>query len=1324
MARVRQILRLAAWCGLAAAVALRADPPRLVKTIDRNWTFQYFPQPAAQLAPAAPGYDDRRWPAIALPHTWSTYETTGDVHPFIENASERDDSYWWYGWGWYRKHFTIARTLAGRRIYVEFDGVQKYARVYLNGAYLGDHRGGYTGFSFDLTDHVVFGADNVLSVEVSNRRDDPFGGIPPMTAGNFDVYGGIYRDVRLVVTDPLHIPYQGSAEHEGGTFVTTPSVSHASATVAVRTWVENDFPGDRQCRLVSVLLDPSGAELSRVAAAATIAPGSIHEFSQVFPEVVRPRLWSPDTPVLYTVRSEVWRDGRIVDAYASPFGIRWFRWDYARKRMVLNGHDILLRGMNRHEEYPWLGQAIPKWLQDRDLRDMRYNLGLNFQRTVHYPNDPHVYDLCDRLGFMLIEEQPNIKDIAFGRAIQHEDLVEAIRRDRNHPSILIWSMGNETDHPADSAWARQEDPTRIIYMRRAENGGRYIQLTDKSLPIENLLRCTVRGWYDRDDHVFGPEGPNPSSSQVTGTEEWQYRKCIDSRRMLHQNVVVWLYADHGCERNYLDSPLRDINPKGWTDAYRFPKFVYYLWEANFGPRPMVYIHPTYWRPRYLGQVRDILVDSNCPSVELFLDGRSLGVRHPSDANVHSVVFPGVRVTRGTLVATGRRGAVQVSYREPMAGPAARLVVTATPATIVADRSGISVVSLDIVDAAGDHVYGAHPPLTWSVAGPAKLVGPSVYVTDTNLNGAHSGTMYIDAPVSNLVRSGATPGAIIVRVSAPGFEPAEVRIAAVAPPKDDVPGIITPPLADVGRVPVRRDPDFQPAILPSKAHALGEIQHDYHFPAPSLDACRHELEAFVLQRNPQADEFSAGYREFIEELAREMYNRGGELVADDYNFDVRAFNERVAAAKEAKADRRRRRQPAPPPPVSSAQLDRWRSEIRANFFVPTPLPPLDARVHRRFSPAAGVTAEAVTYSTEFGLRVPAILYLPSPLPAGRLPGFVVVNGHGGDKYSWYSFYAGILYARAGMAVLTYDQIGEGERNVDRKSGTRAHDRIGGGAPMARRLCGLMITDAMQAAAYLASRPEVDPSRIGIGGYSLGSFVVALTGAVDTRVRAAVEVGGGNLDGPGGYWDRSGKPMCQSLPYRSLDFLGDRPAVIYALHAQRGPTLIWNGRQDTVVGMTRTQEPFFEDLRRRVAALRGTSAGLFDYGFTPARASASDPDRLIPASHRPYFLSKPVALWLDRKLHFARWTEQDIAAAPEVVVGAWARAHAVAIDRLYDTPEREAGLLALDADVPGYTRDELSVFTPEAWRRRKARFILETWVARAEASLPRPTVPAAK
>lgn len=389
-------------------------------------------------------------------------------------------------------------------------------------------------------------------------------------------------------------------------------------------------------------------------------------------------------------------------------------------------------------------------------------------------------------------------------------------------------------------------------------------------------------------------------------------------------------------------------------------------------------------------------------------------------------------------------------------------------------------------------------------------------------------------------------------------------------------------------------------------------------------------------------------------------------------------------------------------VTPSQEQEWRRLIRTTLFVPDPLPPLAAAVHGRFEPEPGVVAERVTYGTQFGMRVPAILYRPKA-PKGRIPALIVVNGHGGDKYTWYAFYTGILYVRAGAAVLTYDPAGEGERNINRSSGTRAHDRVEPPAELAQRLAGLMMTDLMQAVSYLRERPEIDPRRIAATGYSLGSFVVSLTGAMDTRLRACIPVGGGNLDGPGEYWDGT-KPMCVGTPYRSLMVLGDRPAVLYALHASRGPTLVFNGTADDVVAIPTHLEPFFEGVRERVARLRGTRQGIFETGWEPE------------TSHRPYFVTRPIVLWLERQLDLPNWSEQEIRRMPETHISEWAAANGVPLDPLYATEKREGGTRALGTRVPALTRDQLSVFSPQEWARRKAGMIHESWLQQAKARIP--------
>ena len=327
------------------------------------------------------------------------------------------------------------------------------------------------------------------------------------------------------------------------------------------------------------------------------------------------------------------------------------------------------------------------------------------------------------------------------------------------------------------------------------------------------------------------------------------------------------------------------------------------------------------------------------------------------------------------------------------------------------------------------------------------------------------------------------------------------------------------------------------------------------------------------------------------------------------------------------------------------------------------------------------------------------------PAGRVPGLIVVNGHGGSKISWYAFYSGILYARAGAVVLTYDPAGESERNLDGRPGTRSHDKVEPPDELGRRVGGLMMTDIMQAVSYLSQRPDVDPARIGAVGYSMGSFILALTGAVDTRLKACVLAGGGTLDGPGGYWDTS-KPMCQGLPYRALEFLGDRPAVIYALHASRGPTLIYNGTEDSTVAVNRLGESHLREVRARAARLRGSEEGLFEFGFQP------------DAGHRPWFVTRPVALWLERHLDFPRWTAESIAALPETHIGTWARENQVGMDKLYVAEHREGGTRALGAGIPVPKAEALRVFNSEEWPRQRDLLIHERWLEKARAQLASP------
>ena len=381
------------------------------------------------------------------------------------------------------------------------------------------------------------------------------------------------------------------------------------------------------------------------------------------------------------------------------------------------------------------------------------------------------------------------------------------------------------------------------------------------------------------------------------------------------------------------------------------------------------------------------------------------------------------------------------------------------------------------------------------------------------------------------------------------------------------------------------------------------------------------------------------------------------------------------------------------------------KIRAALFVPEALPPLQAKAYGSFEPLPDVVADRVTYATEFGLRIPAIVYRPRAI-AGKIPAMVVVNGHGADKSSWYSWYTGVMYAKAGAVVLTYDPIGEGERNDQHRDGTGEHDTPIDVPGVARRMGGAMIVDVMQGVSYLDSLPYVDTRHIGVLGFSMGSFVASLTGAVDNRIHAVFLTGGGDLDGPGGYWDSSKMTMCQSGPYRALAFLGDRPAVLFTLQARRGPTFSFNGTADTVVAIPEHGPAFFSDLRQRTIALNGSEKNVFTTYFDEG------------ASHRPAWVTRRAAVWLARNLHFAAWNARTIATLPTIRIGDWAAKNQVRLSPSAMRENRDAGLEAIDVGVPRLTPEQLSAVPIGQWETERKEFVYSAWardaIAAAKAS----------
>jgi dienelactone hydrolase len=422
--------------------------------------------------------------------------------------------------------------------------------------------------------------------------------------------------------------------------------------------------------------------------------------------------------------------------------------------------------------------------------------------------------------------------------------------------------------------------------------------------------------------------------------------------------------------------------------------------------------------------------------------------------------------------------------------------------------------------------------------------------------------------------------------------------------------------------------------------------------------------------------------------------GGDPKADQF-FSVRAPFDQGSFSPEATltpAQRRRRD-------------EEWRAEIRKQLYIPSVLPPLHAKVHSTFNPMPGVLADRVSYDTADGMIVPAIVYRPDPATTpwkGKLPGIVVVNGHGGDKFSWYAFYSGLLFAKAGAVVVTYDPLGEGERNTHRASreNPSEHDAAVDTPHWGQRLAGLMQIDVMQGVSYLRSLPQVDSARIGTVGYSMGAFIAGITGAIDLRIHAVLLSGGGTYDGPHEYFD-TGKLPCQGPPYRALGVLGDRGAILYALNADRGPMFVMNGDADTVMRMADHPPAWFDAVRARAAKLHGSDDGLFTRVLYPG------------ISHRTSWVDLDGVLWLNSQLHFAFWDEQQIRAAGTTHISTWIKANNVDISPNYIREDREGGLDAVGQGFPAISRADLMVYPQEEWQANGSHLLYSAWAAKTRA-----------
>jgi beta-galactosidase len=687
--------------------------------------FSYLAKTGYGDGAAAPRFDDRAWRPLDLPHDWAV-ET-----PFVAEGSHShgykavgrkfpDTSV-----GWYRKSFFIPQSDLGRRISVEFDGVFRDSTVWVNGHYLGREESGYTGFGCNLSEFLNYGSNNVLAVRVDATMEE----------GWFYEGAGIYRHAWLVKTDPLHV-------ERDGTFVSS-EIAKKAAKVTARVSVSNERTNAATFTIEQTILDADGRTVAReTVKQAALASWARGEFASVL-TVSEPRLWSIETPYLHKLVTTIRSGETVVDRYETPFGIRSIRFE-SDHGFFLNGNRVELKGMNNHQDHAGVGAAIPDALQEFRIARLK-EFGCNAYRCSHNPPTPELLDACDRLGMVVIDENR----LMGTSADQLDHFKRMILRDRNHPSVILWSVGNEEWSIEGNekgeritatmqAFANHLDSTRpctvassggwdsgsgkpvavigynyIVHGNIDQHHARFP--AQSGVGTEETTTQGTRGTYfdDRPRAHLAPLQKGDSGGNCEAG--WKYYAA----RPFLAGLFYWTGFDYRGESTPFGYPAIS-SQFGILDTCGFAKDSFYYLKAWWTDAPLVHVFPHWNWPGKEGQDIDVRCFSNCDEVELLLNNQSLG-RKTMEKNGH--LEWKVKYAPGTLLARGYTGGKEIAADrvETTGGPAA-IRLAPDRAGLRADGEDVSVITVQVQDAQGRMVPTAANEITFTLQGPGKIIG--------------------------------------------------------------------------------------------------------------------------------------------------------------------------------------------------------------------------------------------------------------------------------------------------------------------------------------------------------------------------------------------------------------------------------------------------------------------------------------------------------------------------------------------------------------------------------------------------------------------------
>jgi beta-galactosidase len=768
---------------------------------NKGWKFNRGDVANAQ----ATTFVDSSWRSLDLPHDWSielafnSGSASGSGGGFLDG-----------GIGWYRKSFTLDQTSSGKRILIDFDGVYMNSQVWVNGTSLGTRPYGYSTFEYDLTPYVKFdGTANVVAVKVNNNQPN----------SRFYSGSGIYRNVWLVQLGPIHVPWSG-------VFV-SPTVSGSSATVAVATDVENSSSASASVVVTTTITSPGGGvAASNDSAATAVAAGATGTVKQSL-TVASPQLWSLTSPSLYQVKVDVKVGGTIVDTYVTSMGLRTAAFN-ATTGFSLNGQATKIRGVNMHHDLGALGAAVNYRAIERQVQILK-SMGVSAIRTAHNPPAPEFLDITDRLGMLVLDEAfdtwtqtktANDYGLYFATWAQ-QDIQAMVKRDRNHPSVILWSIGNEvggsTTATATSLknWVLAMDTTRAVTWASNKMGGPHVSEGDDRnvaalLDVQGYNYAPYAGDYDADHaanpgwKIMGTETSaavrsrgiyhTPASTITKATSQSSPdRQCssydneaagfgdtaensytYDASRAFVAGSFIWAGFDYIGEPTPYSSYPSHSSYYGAIDTAGFPKDVYYFYKSRWTTDPMAHILPHWnWTT---GTTVTVYVYNNCDSVELFLNNTSQGVKTMTGSALHAEWS--VPWASGTLRADCTRGgSVVVSDTVKTAGAAARVALSADRSMINGDGHDLVFVTGDIQDASSVFVPTAANAVAFSVSGPGQLVGvDNGNPVDTAMYKGTSRNAF-SGKVLAIVRSTGAVGSIVISASSSGLTGGSVTVAA-------------------------------------------------------------------------------------------------------------------------------------------------------------------------------------------------------------------------------------------------------------------------------------------------------------------------------------------------------------------------------------------------------------------------------------------------------------------------------------------------------------------------------------------------------------------